>query len=122
MTRKETNLSNKYHVKTQKFTQRQTCYQRDYRKYSLLKDYNTIKEHGLSFILIQNRVCQKAAKTIYEHTTTVANGAREKRFPSLSFMSASILCLLTKQRTKTAMPTTASIANCNNRRRQKRNE
>lgn len=45
----------------------------------------------------------------HELTTTAANGAREKPFPSLSTISASMLCLLTKQRTKTAMPTPASI-------------
>lgn len=41
-------------------------------------------------------------------TTTVANGAREKPFPSLSMISASMLVLLTKQRTNTAIPTPAS--------------
>lgn len=43
------------------------------------------------------------------YTTTVANGAREKPFPSLSMISVSMPFLLTKQRTRTAIPTPTSI-------------
>lgn len=44
-----------------------------------------------------------------KHTTTDTKGAREKPFPSLSTISASMLFLLTKHLTKTAIPTPASI-------------
>ena len=51
---------------------------------------------------------QASVKVYCVHTTTVAKGAIEKPFPSVSTISTFMLCLLTKQRTKTAIPTPAS--------------
>ena len=46
-----------------------------------------------------------------KHTTTIANGTREKPFPNLSTMLHSVPFLSTKQSTRTAIPTPDSTAN-----------
>ena len=46
-----------------------------------------------------------------KHTTTIANGTREKPFPNLSTILLSVPFLSTKQSTRTAIPTPDSTAN-----------